>query len=271
MELKRFCRGIGLSSNAEERLRAMRIPEGEYERAKALFFQDREEFYGQVLTRPDYRMYFLFFFSRLGCEVYERYQEMQIPEAVYWDTFRDVALWCENCYAEFGEYGIDEYDWFFRHVELKIFRLGRLEFETMQSEWDLSTGGCSVKLGDPVINIHIPQGEKLNPAACRDSVKRAVKAFGKDIVYICHSWLLYPGLKEILGPGSNILEFQNLFWLAQVDYLEREAEWRIFTKVREDIEAYPENTSLQRAAKEYLMKGKLLGNGIGILKVSGTL
>lgn len=266
MELRRFCRGIGLSPIAVEKLMSMRVSQEEYEEVKKLFFGDREGFYRLICARTDHRMFYLYFFCRLGCEAYERYRVKQIPETVYWDTFRDIALWCENCYIEFGEYGIDQYDWFFRHVELKIFRLGRLEFETMESEWDLCAGGISVKQGEPVISIHIPQGEKLNPQACRDSLKRGRKAFGSALPYICHSWLLYPGLKEILVTGSNILEFQKLFWLAEVDDTEREAEWRIFTRVREDVEAYPEVTSLQRAAKDYLRKGNRLGNGIGILK-----
>lgn len=266
MELRTFCKGIDLPSGAEEKLFAMEVSEELYQKGKEMFWRDREAFYRWTGAMPNHRMLFLYFFCRLGCETYPRYQDKKIPDEVYWDTFRDISFWCVNCYDEFGEYGINQYDWFFRHIEMTVFRLGRLEFETMESEWDLCAGGQRVHRGEAVINMHIPQGEKLTQAACVESIEKGIEFFRDERPYICHSWLLYPGLKEILRPGSNILEFQKLFWLAEVDYLEREGEWRIFTKVRDEIEEYPENTSLQRAAKQYLLSGKKLGNGIGILK-----
>ena len=51
----------------------------------------------------------------------------------------------------------------------------------------------------------------------------------------------------------------------QIDFNEREAEWRIFGKVLKNISEYPEKTQLQRSAKEYLLSGKCLGNGWSIL------
>lgn len=47
---------------------------------------------------------------------------------------------------------------------------------------------------------------------------------------------------------SGIAEFQKLFDVIDVDFKEREAEWRIFVKVQDAPEKYPEKTSLQRAA-----------------------
>ena len=129
----------------------------------------------------------------------------------------------------------------------------------------LSEQMCLEK-GTPVINIHIPQGEPLTWKACEESIERAKKVWGEDMPYVCHSWLLYPGLDEALGKKSNIREFRKHFKVLQTDYKEREAEWRVFGKVLKNVAEYPEETSLQKKVKEYLLSGRVLGNGWGILK-----
>ena len=47
---------------------------------------------------------------------------------------------------------------------------------------------------------------------------------------------------------------------------EREAEWRVFGKVLKNVVEYPEDTSLQKRVKEYLLSGKSLGNGWAVLE-----
>ena len=91
---------------------------------------------------------------------------------------------------------------------------------------------------------------------------------GKEKAYICHSWLLGPELSEILDENSNIGKFRSFFHVVFRDYDTREAEERIFKMVQENVSVYPETTSLQRAAKQFLMEGGHLGNGVGILKES---
>ncbi|MBR2045049.1 MAG: hypothetical protein IJ958_02810, partial [Agathobacter sp.] len=115
--------------------------------------------------------------------------------------------------------------------------------------------------GTSVINIHIPQGEPLIWSECEKSIQQAQRIWGDEIPYVCHSWLLYPDLKEILSEKSNIREFSKHFHVLQIDFKEREAEWRIFGKVLKNISEYPEKTNLQKSAKEYLLRGKCLGNG----------
>ena len=66
-----------------------------------------------------------------------------------------------------------------------------------------------VKKGDPIISIHIPQGEKLTLESVRESIIQGMAFWGKEMPYLCHSWLLYPGLKDILPEKSNIIMFQK--------------------------------------------------------------
>ncbi|MDD2970607.1 MAG: acyltransferase domain-containing protein [Lachnospiraceae bacterium] len=266
MELTTFCEKIYLPEEAKEIVASILLTEGEYEGYLTLYKEDARLFWDCVLAQKNYRQLFLYLYCRMGCDTYERYREREISDQIFWDTFYDLKLWCDACREEYGEYGIDQYDWFFRHIDLTVFRLGRLEFERMDSEWELDTAYGHVKKGDEIINIHIPGGEKLSMEACLESIEQAFQFWGKEYTYICHSWLLFPKLKEILPEDSNILKFQQLFYVPQVEYREREGEWRIFGKVRRVLPLYPEKTNLQRSAKKYLLQGNVLGNGIGILK-----
>ena len=97
-------------------------------------------------------------------------------------------------FREYGEYGINEYDWFFRHLELRIFRFGRLEFEKMDSPWELSPGETGVRKGEKVISIHIPQGEKL------------VTRPGEGISYSGNGFLGKKSDRICVTPGFCILD-----------------------------------------------------------------
>ena len=85
---------------------------------------------------------------------------------MFFDTFSDIAVWCQVCFRRYGEYGIQEYEWLWRHVEMTLFRLGRLQFEKTESLWEFEYKGRKTAVGDPVISIHIPEGQPLDPEAC---------------------------------------------------------------------------------------------------------
>lgn len=148
---------------------------------------------------------------------------------------------------------------------MTLFRLGRLQFEKTESLWEFEYKGRKTAVGDPVISIHIPEGQPLDPEACRESLDMGRKFWGGEIPYVCHSWLLFPGLKELLDEKSNILRFQQMFEIQSVDFQFREGEERIFDCLMENPEKYPENTSLQRNARKYLKQGGRLGSGLGVI------
>lgn len=173
------------------------ITEGEYEKLRELFLRDVNLFYEAVKKKRRFSAGIFILFFKMACEVYDRYCEQGISRRVYRDTFYDLTLWCENCYKAYREYGIAQYDWFCRHLDMSLFRLGRLEFERIPSLWEIQTDGISVHKGDPVISVHIPQGEKLELDACLDSFRQAEQFWKEKQVYLCHSWLLYPGSKKL--------------------------------------------------------------------------
>lgn len=265
MELLEFCKGIALMPKAVEQLRKIIISEEEYQNNRALFTYDKDKFYERILMKDTCRILFLYYFVRMGCEAYEQYQKEGISAQIYWDTFYDITLWCQNCFDKYGEYGISEYIWFFRHIELRLFRLGRLQFEKMESPWNLDYQGTVIKKGDTVMNIHIPQGERLLQEQCICSCKKAFQIWGEQYPYLCYSWLLFPDLDKMLNEDSNILKFQELFDIVQIDYEAHDTERRIFDKIRSDPALYQEDTGLRRRAKQYLMEGNILGGGLGVL------
>lgn len=266
MRLDRFYEGIRLMPEAVKALEEIRIGEEEYRKNKLLFQADKDSFYAAILKEEKFRLLFLYYFCRMGCDAWEEYIDKGISEKVYWDTFYDLTLWCGNCREEYREYGIQQYDWFYRAIEGKLFRFGRLEFEKGFSEWEFVYQDRKVSIGEPVIYVHIPQGEKLVLEECMESFGRSLRFWGEDYLYLCHSWLLGKELEDILPEGSNIRKFRGLFRVVGMDYAEREAEWRVFRKVDRNIKAYPEETELQKSMKRLLLEGKCFGNGLGVWK-----
>lgn len=250
MKLTEFCKEINFPREAEARLEKMN--DTEYEEIKILFQKDKDAFFKEILKKDDSWMWFLYYYSRMACDTWEKYKNRGISEEIFRDTFSDITIWCENCRKKTGNYGIHQYDWIVLHIEMKLFRLGRLQFETVQKE--------------DVVNVHIPQGIPLDREECIKSFRKAFLMFGREKAFLCHSWLLGPELPTILGEESNIIKFRDFFEIVRYDYDIPEAEERIFGKVHKDPSLYPEVTSLQKNAKTYLLRGGRLGNGIGILK-----
>lgn len=273
MRVTEFWNGIKLGNNHREAVLKMDFEEQECERLYELYKKDHNEFFEDVLKKEKSELWFLWLYSNMACEVYDRYMEQGITEKIFWDTFQDIRFWCENTEREFGIMGLAVYEWFYRHIDMILFRFGRLQFEKMEMEYTITEKGndatkknvLSIKKGEQIINIHIAQGEPLTWEVCEKSIEMAKEFWGADKLYVCHSWLLYPGLDEVLSETSNIREFREHFKVLQVDYKEREAEWRVFGKVLKNVVEYPEDTSLQKRMKEYLLGGKCLGNGWGVL------
>ncbi|MFC3801907.1 acyltransferase domain-containing protein [Cohnella sp. GCM10012308] len=258
---------IGLHPDAAALVEKYERLEGDdFPARKAYFLQDREAMLTSVRQRTDYRPFLLYFFMRMAVDAYDEYRLREIPDEVYIDTFSDIRIWSEVFKTTYGEYGIEESGWLQEHVRLALFRLGRLQFQPIALDRDLSVGDRKFAKGDLVLNVHIPAGEPLDPEAALASFARA-RAFFRGVppVFVCHSWLLYPGLGQVLDPSSNIMQFQRLFEIYELDEASRQAEERIFGAKQDDPAAYDTNTGLQRRAKAFLEAGGKLGAGLGII------
>lgn len=265
MELQELMTRIHLPEEAQKVAEKYMLPEEEYQSKKELFYRDTRGFLEEWKTSEDHLQWMLAFYLRLALEVHEEYQKQGISEKIFDDTFYDITIWCEECYRKYGSYGLNEAGWIAFSVKMKLFRLGRLQFEPMVLSEDMVGKMGTLKKGTSVLNVHIPAGEKMDFEECKKSFCQAEQFFGDSYeAYVCDSWLLSPVLKELLPESSNIVRFQNLFEVVNVHHRFPQAEQRIFQDIRDDKENYPENTSLQKRAKEYILSGKDIGIGIGV-------
>lgn len=262
MNIQELMRRIRFPKEAQAVVLNNPIRDEEYKAWRELFYKDTKCFLEQWKTMESRSQWAMVFFLQLSCEVYEEYKKKGIEDQIFNDTFFDITIWTEECYRKYHCWGLEEAGWIAFSVKMKLFRLGRLQFELLTLDKDIE--GSPLKAGMKLLNVHIPAGEKLNPDACMESFKKAEEFYGDSYeAYICDSWLLSPKLKDFLPKESNIIRFQNMFEIAKVHYAFPQAEQRIFGGVREDKENYPEDTLLQKKAKEYICSENDIGIGIG--------
>ena len=222
-------------------------------------------------------------------QIRQSYQNMEIPYPVVRDTLGDISLRAGLYAKKHGKPGLSKEDvlWL-RHIHsCELFRLGSLQYQLFHMVY-LDKEGCGEEYmtfspaqkrklpqGAPVVNIHVPEGADICPEAVEESLKMA-KAFLEHRFpnfcrggFVCYSWLLYPGLKELLPEGSNILSFASRFEIiGQVsDPYGSDSVRRIYGKRCARKADYPQETALQRNALGSFSK---LGMACGILDVTAV-
>ena len=119
---------------------------------------------------------------------------------------------------------------------------------------------------DTIINIHIPADGSFDKEACIKTFENARVFYKKYFpeknfkAFACRSWLLSRELEQILKPTSNILAFQQQFYGFPVTADGTGVFTFVFNKAAPsleelDIDALPEETSLQRGVKQLYQKG----------------
>ncbi len=243
--------------------------------------QNRDECWEQIGELDDALQFYLYFCTKLVAEAEVRYSERFGYDA-YLRIARDLVRWSNSCHRRNGVYGLEEYRWFERMLDLSIVELGILQFEfTKLSILAQNEVGREIRdavlsqrpdAADDVVKVHIPAGVEFSSCRIQESFIEAWERFGTSCAYICHSWLLDPALAELLPEGSNILYFQKLFDLGGRNYCAPQAENLLFLRASSHLEDYRkylasiEASSLQKKALAYLEAGNKLGLGIGVLK-----
>ena len=201
------------------------------------------------------------------------YNEKGLPESVWHDSMCDLRNKLLEYKKLTGIWGTNTESWFKLFFTLERFALGRLHYNLGTLHLPC---GEKLKVGDPVVYIHIPSSGPLNIDDVRASLRMAREWYkkdfeGGDVPLACSSWLLYTPLTEKLPDKSNIKKFAALF-----DIYDNRGEptnknfWRIFYRhyspeLLEEIE--PKN-SLERTALELIKSGDSLGIGLGIIRNS---
>ena len=123
--------------------------------------------------------------------------------------------------------------------------------------------------------MHIPStGVPLTDEVRNASYKKAYdflsKRFKTNKVFLCcSSCLLFGKHTEFLPENSNILKFMSDFHLTASVEKENFGDcWRLFGKYAEgEVKDLPENNSLRRAYKKWLLDGKKTGSGWGCMLI----
>jgi len=115
-----------------------------------------------------------------------------------------------------------------------------------------------------VVQLHIPSGEKLSPAAVDESLvqmREFLETYFPDYHYhafACSSWLLDPVLEDLLGAESNIVRFSKRFHPLTRKIHGTSALYFIWglSNANGDLSQLPENTRLEKALKQHYLSGK---------------
>lgn len=206
------------------------------------------------------------------CLTREKYRESNLTDSVFYDTMGCFSRFLYETRRNTGEWLFDRAFWTWRQTAGRLFRLGTLEFEYCRAKEALPE--AEFQRGDMVLHVHIPSDARLTEEDLADSYRtmnlfftehaKAICPLGKPKAVLCDSWLLSPELFRLLGPTSGIRRFASEYEVFKTDFGEEDCFLWLFHGVK-DLQRLPEDTSLQRAVKEYMLKGGKIGSGIGVL------
>ena len=200
----------------------------------------------------------------------EKYSEAGIPEKILVDTMTDIVRWTDIWTDLKGELWLGETGWLSRHLSMKLFAIGRLQFCMAPAEHSIEEKG--ILKGDPIIEIHIPAAGPLRTEECLASIAAAKEFFAKYYpdynykAFTCHSWLLDSTLKEILNADSNILKFAALFDVVSEDdsYEILRYVFKRTTNSRNVKFEYP-TSSFAKKVKEEVLSGRVFHESLGVI------
>ena len=188
------------------------------------------------------------------------YRRLGISEEIYYHTMGCFGRFVREHLESYGRYGFDRGFWTVRQVSARLFRIGELEYELICLD------------GQPVLSLHIPTDVKLHPPLMRASVEEAREVLSRafpayaNAPMFCRSWLLSPALRELLPPDSNILAFQRAFDITPLPTSSTGVILWVFKNPKLSPEDYPEDTTLQRNLKAWLLGGRVFPDARGFLR-----
>jgi len=226
-------------------------------------------------TKDDSAFYYMILAILLTKPLKKFYLKEGFTEKLWIDTVAEIKRKAFECHNSYGIWGVGLGFWFKGIFELKWFSFERLNFEIFDSPYDYCKNGVEIKKGDKVISVHIPSGSPLVYEKCLEGYEAAAEFFKEtfDInpVFYCYSWLVFPGNKNVLKDGSNILKFAADYDIIDQEIIKDGCDFgRIFGKnYSGNLNDLPINTTLQKNVVEYLKSGEKLGCGKGFFVYNG--
>ncbi len=218
-------------------------------------------------------------YAEMSFKMRELYREKGISNDIWHTSVRDLSFKNRETFEVYGEWGLFT-DWFEGFLKLRLFALGRLEYEIQpfsKSDETLERFGLTlIPRKTPAVSIHIPSDGRLLPEDVIASLKKAYSFFGEYIVdekllFQCSSWLLYPKMLDFMTPGSNLSRFIECFEILNFNTTPEFNDcWRLFGRdYSEGSSVLPRDTTLRKQYAEWLDKGNLPGYGKGIIIFDG--
>ena len=187
------------------------------------------------------------------------FDRLGISGEVYFHTMACFSRFVREHRESYGCYGFDRGFWTVRQISSRLFRIGQLEYE------------LTVREGQKGVSLHIPTDVILRPELLRTSYLSAralLEAHFPDYArgpWYCHSWLLTPDLHRLLPESSNILRFQQSFSITPLESPSTGVLQWVFKNPGLPPEQFPENTTLQRNLKAFLLSGHTFHDARGTL------
>ena len=200
-----------------------------------------------------------------------RYEEKKINDEILVDTLKDIVIWTKTWTDIKNTLHLSTLYWLKRHLDMKLFKIGRLQFCMGQMEEDVPSENLSK--GDNVLEIHIPACGPMTQTVCEESIKMA-KEFFKNYYpnfdykcFTCHSWLLDESLKEILEQSSNIIKFQDMFYIVSSEKSDAILKYIFkWNTTRENLKDMDAVSGFAQKVKNRILSGNDFYESYGILK-----
>lgn len=213
--------------------------------------------------------------------MHEAYVERGYTEEMFVDFLKDLRCKVYTHHTLSKVYGLPVSSvsyWYPLFLGLKLFALGRLQYEIYQRP-DITepvvVGGHTVQPDDIVRFIHIPAIGPLTREARMASYRKAYEFFKNDLgdkpfVLYCTSWLLYERNREFMSPTSNIVDFMNDFKIVKSFPVPSINYACIFDMpYKSGDPAVPKDNALRRSLAAWLDAGGVPGGGDGYFLFDG--
>lgn len=188
------------------------------------------------------------------------YERKGIPEEIFTESMKFCTRAIRDYRKAYGRFRFEREWWFPRQLCPLEFRVGVLEYEYVETP------------EERYISVHIPSDADFSPVKVDESLRDFDDFCGcfcpewRGLRKKCISWMMVPALGQLLKSDSNIMSFQNRFQITGVDPDATGFLGWVYPGFSGDWADLPEDTSLRREMKKYLLNGGKIGSAEGILK-----
>lgn len=145
--------------------------------------------------------------------------------------------------------------------------------EDTPSEIDLNLYKKVLAPKDRVATIHIPAGPKLTTELVYESLTEAKKVFNESFggvkAFVCKTWFIDQGIRDMFSVGSNMRNFAELFDVISAEDNKNHSIFEhIFVVKPQPLENLVPKNDFQKRFLDRALRGEKLYWGYGVLKNS---